>query len=147
MKRFRDIVTAELAEFIARRDSFYLATASSDGQPYVQHRGGPRGFLRVLDEHTLGFADYRGNRQYITVGNLRENERAFIFLMDYEAQQRIKIWGRAHVVEDDAALIARLMPPDYKAKPERAILFTVEAWDANCPLHIPKLVPACALSR
>ena len=142
MKRFRDIVTPELAEFIARRDSFYLATASSDGQPYVQHRGGPRGFLRVLDEHTLGFADYRGNRQYITVGNLRENERAFIFLMDYEAQQRIKIWGRARVVVDDAALVARLMPPDYKAKPERAILFTVEAWDANCPLHIPKLVPA-----
>lgn len=132
------IITPELAEFIAARNSAYLATSSQDGQPYVQHRGGPPGFIRVLDEHTLGFADYIGNRQYITVGNLNENDRAFLFLMDYANRRRIKIWGRARVVEDDPELIARLTPPDAKGRPEQAILFTVEVWSANCPQHIPQ---------
>jgi predicted pyridoxine 5'-phosphate oxidase superfamily flavin-nucleotide-binding protein len=132
-------VTPELAAFIAQRDSFFLATANAAGQPYVQHRGGPRGFLRVLDERTLAFADFRGNRQYISIGNLAENDRAFIFLMDYENRQRIKLWGRARVVEGDEALLARLMPANYKARPEQAILFTIDAWDANCPQHIPRM--------
>jgi hypothetical protein len=134
-------VTDELAQYIAERDSFYLGTASAAGQPYIQHRGGPRGFLHVQDERTLAFADYRGNRQYITAGNLAENDRAFIFLMDYAGRQRIKLWGRARVVADDA-LVARLMPPDYKAKPEQAIVFTIDAWDANCPQHIPQMFGA-----
>ena len=140
-------VTEELAAFIAARDSFYLATASAAGQPYVQHRGGPRGFLRVVDERTLGFADFRGNRQYITVGNLAENDRAFIFLMDYENRQRIKLWGRARVVDDDMPLLARLAPAGYRAKPEQAVLFAIEAWDANCPQHIPHLVAAGEAGR
>jgi len=136
---FRDTVTPELAAFIAARDSFFLATANAEGQPYIQHRGGPPGFLHVLDERTLGFADYRGNRQYVTVGNLGENDRVFLFLIDYRTQSRIKLWGRARVVEDDPALIARLMPPGYDARAERAILVTLAGWDANCPQHIPRL--------
>lgn len=129
-------ITPDLAAFIAQRDSFYLATASAEGQPYIQHRGGPQGFLHVLDEHRLGFADYAGNRQYISVGNLDENPRAFLFLMDYPNRQRVKIWGRAEVVEDDPALLERLADPSYGARLERAIVFTVEAWDVNCPQHI-----------
>jgi len=144
---FRSAITPELAAFIAQRDSFFLATSSAQGQPYVQHRGGPRGFLRVLDERTLAFADYRGNRQYITVGNLAENDRAFIFLMDFENRQRIKLWGRARVVEDDDALIARLMPQGYEARPEQVIVFEMTAWDANCPQHIPRLVPEETVER
>jgi len=140
-------ITDDLAAFIADRESFYLATANAAGQPYIQHRGGPRGFLRVLDDRTLGFADFRGNRQYITAGNLAENDRAFIFLMDYENRQRIKVWGRARVVDDDAGLLARLAPAGYRAKPEQAILFAVEAWDANCPQHIPQLVAAADVAR
>ena len=139
---WRSTVTPELAAFLAERDSFYLATANAVGQPYIQHRGGPKGFLHVIDERTLGFADFRGNRQYITAGNLAENGRAFIFLMDYARQQRIKIWGRARVVEDDAALVASLHTPDYAGKPEQVVLFTIEAWDANCRQHIPQLFPA-----
>ncbi len=135
-------VTPALAAFLAERDSLYLATASADGQPYVQHRGGPKGFLRVLDERTLAFADFRGNRQYISLGNLAENDRAFLFVMDYEHQRRIKIWGRARVVEDDPALLAALADPGYDGVPEQAIVFHVEAWDTNCPQHIPRLVPA-----
>lgn len=131
-------VTPELAAFIAERDSVYLATANAAGQPYVQHRGGPKGFIRVLDDHTLGFADYVGNRQYITTGNLAENDRAFLFLMDYAQRQRIKIWGRARVVENDPELLNRLMPKGYQARPQQAILFTVEAWDVNCHQHIPQ---------
>src|SRR5713101_5251121 len=131
-------VTPELAAFLAERDSAYLATANSAGQPYVQHRGGPKGFIRVLDDKTLGFADYVGNRQYITTGNLAENNRAFLFLMDYAQRQRIKIWGRARVVENDAELLAKLMPEGYDARPQQAILFTIEAWDVNCPQHIPQ---------
>jgi len=130
-------VTGDLRAFLAERDSCYLATANAKGQPYIQHRGGPPGFVRVLDEHTLGFADYAGNRQYITTGNLAENPQAFLFFMDYAHQQRIKIWGTAALV-DDPALVARLMPPDYDARGERALLFTVRAWDANCPQHIPQ---------
>ena len=139
---FEDRVTPKLAAFVAERDSFYLATASADGRPYVQHRGGPRGFLRVLDDRTLAFADFGGNRQYITLGNLAENDRAFLFLMDYATRRRIKVWGRARVVEDDPALLARLADPSYDAVPERAIVFTIEAWDTNCRQHIPVLVDA-----
>ena len=131
-------VTDDLAAFIAERDSFYLATANAEGQPYIQHRGGPKGFLRVLDDKTLAFADFKGNRQYITTGNLADNDRAFIFLMDYASRRRIKIWGRARVVEGDDALINRLFVPGYKARPEQAILFTIEASDVNCPQHIPQ---------
>lgn len=135
---WRTTVTPELAQFIAERDSLYFATCNGEGQPYIQHRGGPKGFLRVIDERTLGFADYRGNRQYITTCNLAENDRAFLFLPDYAQRQRIKIWGRARVVDDDAALIARLMPQGYRADAEQAVLFTIAAWDANCPQHIPQ---------
>jgi predicted pyridoxine 5'-phosphate oxidase superfamily flavin-nucleotide-binding protein len=127
-----------LAKFIAGMRSFYLATASKDGQPYVQHRGGPPGVLRVIDETTLAFADFAGNRQYITTGNLAENPRAMLFLM--EQRRRVKIWGQARVVENDPELIERLFPEGYKARPEAAILFTVEAWDANCPQHIPQML-------
>jgi predicted pyridoxine 5'-phosphate oxidase superfamily flavin-nucleotide-binding protein len=130
-------VTPDLAAFLAGRDSAYLATASKAGQPYVQHRGGPKGFIRVLDDKTLAFADYAGNRQYITAGNLMENDRAQLFLMDYAHRRRIKIWGRAKVVED-AETIAKLMPQGYAARPEQAILFTIEVWDSNCHQHIPQ---------
>ena len=133
---FPDTVTAELAAFIAEQDTVYLASASAEGAPYIQHRGGPKGFIKVLDERTLGFADYRGNRQYITLANLSENERAFLFLLDPARKQRIKLWGRARVVENDAALVERLFDKGYKARPERAILFTIEAWDVNCSSHI-----------
>jgi predicted pyridoxine 5'-phosphate oxidase superfamily flavin-nucleotide-binding protein len=133
-------IDSALAEFIAGMRSFYLATASKDGQPYVQHRGGPPGVLRVIDETTLAFADFAGNRQYISTGNLAENPRAMLFLMDYQHRRRVKIWGQARVIEDDPALIARLFPDDYRARPEAAILFTVEAWDTNCPQHIPQML-------
>lgn len=129
-------VSEELAEYLANLDMFYLGTANSDGQPYIQYRGGPPGFLKVIDEHTLGFADFGGNRQYVTWGNLSENPKAFLFLMDYANQRRIKVWGAARVVEGDAALEDRLRDPAYPGKVERAILFTVEAWDVNCPQHI-----------
>jgi predicted pyridoxine 5'-phosphate oxidase superfamily flavin-nucleotide-binding protein len=135
-------ITPDLAEFIAGQTSVFLGTASAAGQPYIQHRGGPPGFLRVLDEKTLGFADFAGNRQYITLGNLTENPKAFIFLIDYRNRQRIKIWGEARVVEDDPELIKKLKPEGYKARVEQAILFTVSAWDSNCPSHIPQRVEA-----
>jgi len=131
-------VTPELAAFLAERDSAYLATANSAGQPYIQYRGGPKGFIRILDDKTLGLADFVGNRQYITTGNLAENERAFLFLMDYAHRQRIKIWGKARVIENDAELLAKLMPEGYDARPQQAILFTIEAWDVKCPQHIPQ---------
>ena len=135
---WQTIITAELAEFVAAQTSVFLATANAHGQPYIQHRGGPAGFLHVLDEKTIAFADFRGNRQFISSGNLAENPQAHLFLMDYAQRQRIKIWGIARVVEDDAALMAKLMPVDYKAKGEQAIVFAVTAWDANCPQHIPQ---------
>ncbi len=131
-----DRVTGELEAFVADRDSFYLATVNGEGQPYIQHRGGPKGFLQVLDEKRLAFADFKGNRQYITTGNLSESGKAFIFLMDYMGRQRVKLWGRAEVSED-AELVARLIVPGYRARAERAIVFTLEAWSANCPQHIP----------
>jgi len=137
----RDL-SEDLARFVAERDSFLLATASADGQPYVQHRGGPKGFLRVVGPRTLAFADYRGNRQYISIGNLSENPRAFLFLIDYANAARVKLWGTAEFVEDDAELLASLTDPAYGEVPERAIRFHVEAWDENCHKHIPRLVPA-----
>ncbi len=133
---WRDQVTDDLAAFIGERDSFYLATVSADGQPYIQHRGGPKGFLKVIGERTLAFADFTGNRQYISTGNLTENDKAYIFLMDYPNRRRIKIWGRARVVEDDQALLDRLADDGYKARPDQAILFEITAWDVNCPQHI-----------
>ena len=139
---FRTKITADLTDFLAGIDTAYLATATAEGQPYAQHRGGPPGFIRVLDEQTLGFADFTGNRQYLTSGNLAENDKAFLFLMDYANRRRIKLWGRARVVTDDQALVDRLMPEDYPARPEQAILFTVLAWDVNCPQHIPRKVDA-----
>lgn len=135
----RDRITPELAAFIAERDSFFLATASAGGQPYIQHRGGPPGFLASLDEHELGFVDFEGNRQYITLGNLSENPKALIFLMNWSARQRVKIWGDARLVENDAALIERLAPRGLKRAPTRAVVFRVAAWDVNCPQHIPQL--------
>jgi len=131
-------VTPDLAEFIGAQTSVFLATANGQGQPYIQHRGGPPGFLKVLDDRTLAFADFAGNRQFITQGNLAENPKAQLFLIDYAHRRRIKIWGEARVVEDDAELIAKLMPQGYRARPEQAILFTVSAWDSNCPQHIPQ---------
>jgi uncharacterized protein len=135
---WRTHVTHDLAAFLAGLDMFYLGTASAEGQPYIQHRGGSTGFLKVLDDKTLAFADFGGNRQYITVGNLSENPKAFIFLMDYANQQRVKLWGTARVVEDDPGLLDQLRDPDYPGKVERAIVFSIEAWDINCPQHIQK---------
>lgn len=135
-------ISAELTGFIARQNSAFLATANADGQPYIQHRGGPPGFLQVLDEHTIAFADFNGNRQYISSGNLADNPKAHLFLIDYATRQRVKLWGTARVVSDDKALIERLMPAAYPAKSEQAILFTVLAWDANCPQHIPQRLEA-----
>jgi uncharacterized protein len=132
------VITPDLAAFIAAQTSVFLATANSEGQPYIQHRGGPAGFLRPLDDKTIGFADFAGNRQYITQGNLVENPKAHLFLIDYAHRRRIKIWGEARVVEGDGELVAKLMPDLYKARPEQAILFTVSAWDANCQQHIPQ---------
>ncbi|MEI8719272.1 pyridoxamine 5'-phosphate oxidase family protein [Mesorhizobium sp. ISC11] len=131
-------ITPDLAAFIEMQTSVFLSTANREGQPYVQHRGGPAGFLKVLDEHTIGFADFSGNRQFITQGNLADNPRAFLFLIDYMHRQRIKLWGTARVVENDAELMAKLMPQGYGARPEQVVLFTVSAWDANCPQHIPQ---------
>ena len=131
-------ITSDLADFIGRQTSVFLATANASGQPYIQHRGGPPGFLRVLDEGTLAFADFKGNRQYITLGNLQENPKAILFLIDYVQRKRVKIWGRARVVENDPALLAALAQANYEAQPEQAIVFGVEAWDANCPQHIPQ---------
>lgn len=132
-------INDRLATFIAGVRSFYLATASADGQPYIQHRGGPPGFLHVLGERSLGFADFKGNRQFITTGNLAENPKAYIFLMDYDHRQRIKIWGTARVVEGDTELAQRLTPDGYRARAEQVILFEVDAWDSNCPQHIPQM--------
>jgi predicted pyridoxine 5'-phosphate oxidase superfamily flavin-nucleotide-binding protein len=131
-------IPPDLAAFIEAQTSIFLATANLEGQPYIQHRGGPPGFLKVLDEKTIGFVDFAGNRQYITLGNLTDNPKAYLFLIDYAHRRRIKIWGEARVVEGDEALLRKLMPQDYKARPEQVILFTVAAWDSNCPQHIPQ---------
>jgi predicted pyridoxine 5'-phosphate oxidase superfamily flavin-nucleotide-binding protein len=132
-------ITEDIRGFIESQTTLFMATANLDGQPYMQHRGGPAGFLHVLDEHTLAFADFTGNRQFISTGNLQDNPKAQLFLMDYAHRQRLKIWGEARV-ETDPALIERLMPAGYKARAEQAIVFSVKAWDANCPQHIPQLV-------
>jgi predicted pyridoxine 5'-phosphate oxidase superfamily flavin-nucleotide-binding protein len=129
-------ITDNLRQFLAIVDTFFLATASADGRPYVQHRGGPPGFLKPIGTHTLAFADFAGNRQYITLGNLKENDRAHIFIPHFATQQRLKLWGRARVVEGDVELMERLIDPTYKARPQRAIVFTLEAWDVNCRQHI-----------
>ena len=133
---WRDVVTPELEAFIAERDSLYLGTTGADGQPYIQYRGGPKGFVKVLDENTLALADFAGNAQYISLGNLSENNKAFIFLMDYPNRSRIKIWGTAEFVEDDPELLQRVVDADYKARPERVLCFNVKAWSPNCPQHI-----------
>jgi predicted pyridoxine 5'-phosphate oxidase superfamily flavin-nucleotide-binding protein len=134
-------VTSDLEAFLSELDMFYLGTSNAEGQPYIQYRGGSPGFLKIVDEKTLGFADFGGNRQYITLGNLLENPKAFIFLMDYVNSRRIKLWGTARVVEDDPELLERLRDPDYPGKVERAILFSIESWDVNCPQHIHKRFP------
>ena len=139
-------ITPELRDFIAAQTSVFLATVNADGQPYIQHRGGPAGFLKVLDAHTIAFVDFAGNRQYISSGNLSENSKAHVFLMDYAHRQRIKIWGEARVVEGDEALTAQLMPPGYKARAEQVIIFHVSAWNANCPQHIPVRLEAAEVS-
>jgi len=131
-------ITPDLASFIEAQTSIFFGTANKEAQPYIQHRGGPAGFLRVLDERTIAFADFAGNRQYITQGNLSENPRAYLFLIDYAHRRRVKIWGEARVVEGDAELTARLIPKDYRARPEQVILFSISAWDTNCPQHIPQ---------
>jgi uncharacterized protein len=135
-------ITPDLKAEIEAQTSVFLATANCQGQPYIQHRGGPAGFLKVLDEHTFGFADFAGNRQYITQGNLDENPQAHLFLIDYAKRRRIKIWGTARVVEGDDALTRQLMPAGYRARPEQVLLFTVTAWDVNCPQHIPQRLDA-----
>ena len=133
---FRTEIDERLIAMLAATNTAYLGTVNADGQPYIQHRGGPRGFIRVIGKRTLGFVDYIGNRQYVSTGNLKDNDKAFLFLMDYARKARIKIWGRARF-DYDPDLIARLMPDDYKARPEAAILFEISAWDVNCPQHIP----------
>ena len=135
---WRTEIDDQLTAFLAAQDSMFLATATADGQPYIQHRGGPKGFIKILDNNTLALADYSGNRQYITQRNLSENPKANIFLMDYAHRRRVKIWGEARVVDDDPALTKSLMPQGYKARPEQVILFKVSAWDTNCPQHIPQ---------
>ncbi len=144
---WRTEITADLRAFLAERNSAYLATAAADGQPYIQHRGGPTGFLVPLDAHRIGFADFKGNRQFISQGNLTENPKAYLFLMDYVNQRRVKIWGTAKVIEDDPFLVERLMPENYRARPEQAIVFTVAAWDTNCPQHIPRMFGAEDVSK
>ncbi|HEX4098505.1 MAG TPA: pyridoxamine 5'-phosphate oxidase family protein [Caulobacteraceae bacterium] len=131
-------IREDLAEFIASMTSVYFATASSDGQPHVQHRGGPAGFLKVLDDETIAWADFAGNRQYVSIGNLSENPKACLFLMDYATRQRVKLFGEARVVEDDPELLKQLTPQGYRARPEQAVVFKVKAWNANCSQHIPQ---------
>ena len=143
---WQNTISSELKAFIEAQTSVFLATANSEGQPYIQHRGGPAGFMRVLDDRTIGFVDFAGNRQYITQGNLEQNSKAHLFLIDYANRRRVKVWGEARVVEGDTARMADLMPADYKARPEQVILFTVTAWDANCPQHIPRRFEATTVA-
>lgn len=140
-------ITTDLAEFIAAQTSMFLGTANAAGQPYIQHRGGPPGFLRVLNDNTIAFADFRGNRQFITQGNLAENPQAFLFLIDYAQRRRVKIWGEARVEDNNAGLLAKLMPENYKARGEQAILLRIKAWDANCPQHIPQRIEAADVAH
>lgn len=135
-REWKTEITDDLRQFLGIVDTFFLATANADGRPYIQHRGGPPGFLKTIGSHTLAFADFAGNRQYITLGHLKENDRAHIFVLHFATRQRIKLWGRARVVENDLELMERLVDPTYKARPQRAIVFTLETWDINCPQHI-----------
>ncbi len=144
---WRSEIDERLASFLAETNSFYLATATADGQPYIQHRGGPRGFVKVLDKNTIAFADYAGNRQYLTQGNLSENKKAHIFIMDYAHRRRVKIWGEARIVDDDPALMEQLMPKRYRARGEQVILFRIAAWDTNCPQHIPQKFDAADVAQ
>ena len=144
---FQTKITSELIAVLTEVDTAYLATANAAGQPYVQHRGGPKGFIRALDETTLGFADYAGNRPYITLGTLAENDQAFLFLMDYAHRRRVKIWGRARIIEADPELLSRLMRKGYPARAERAVLFEVRAWDMNCPRHSPQKLDAAEVAE
>jgi predicted pyridoxine 5'-phosphate oxidase superfamily flavin-nucleotide-binding protein len=143
---WRTEIDENLAAFLRGTNSFYLATANADGQPYIQHRGGPKGFVKILDKNTIAFADYAGNRQYITQGNLSENPRAYIFVMDYAHRRRVKLWGEARMVEDDPALLQALMPKGYRARPEQVLVFRVTAWDTNCPQHIPQKFDAADMA-
>src|SRR4051795_1620322 len=143
---WRTEIDEQLTAFLGIQDSMFLATASAEGQPYIQHRGGPKGFVKILDKNTLAFADYGGNRQYITQGNLSENPKAYIFVMDFARRRRVKIWGEARVVDDDPALLKSLMPAGYKARPEQVILFKISAWDTNCPQHIPQKFDAADIA-
>jgi predicted pyridoxine 5'-phosphate oxidase superfamily flavin-nucleotide-binding protein len=138
---FRTGIDEHLAGFLEGIDTAYLATANAAGQPYAQHRGGPKGFIRVLGPRMIGWADYTGNRQYVSTGNLADNDKAFLFLMDYAQRRRIKLWGHARISEDPA-LLAKLMPAGYHAHGEQALLFEIEAWDINCPQHIPQKIDA-----
>ena len=140
-------ISEDLKAFIEAQISVFLATANNDGQPYIQHRGGPPGFLKVLDSKTIGFVDFKGNRQFISSGNLADNPKFHLFLIDYVNRQRVKIWGKARIVESDDALVDRLMPPDYKAKAEQVVLLEVTAWDANCPQHIPQRFEAADVAK
>ena len=133
---FGEALPPQLVDFVHARDSFYLGTASADGQPYMQHRGGSPGFLRVLNPTTLAFADYSGNRQYISVGNLSENDRVMLFLMDYPNRRRLKIWGRAEGVESPRADLAPALQASMGERIERVIRIRITAWDLNCPQHI-----------
>ena len=144
---WRTEIDEKLAGFLSETNSFYLATATADGQPYIQHRGGPKGFVKIVDKNTIAFADYSGNRQYVTQGNLSENPKAHIFVMDYAHRRRVKIWGEARVIEDDPALTQSLMPKGYKARPEQVILFRIAAWDTNCPQHIPQKFDAADVAQ
>jgi hypothetical protein len=144
---WRTEIDDNLAGFLGHVDSFYLATATADGQPYIQHRGGPKGFVKVLDRTTIAFADYAGNRQYLTQGNLSENVKAHIFIMDYAHRRRVKIWGEARVIDDDPALLKSLMPKGYRARPEQVILFKIAAWDTNCHQHIPQKFDAADVAQ
>src|ERR1700712_5550466 len=143
---WRTEIDENLAAFLADTNSFYMATATAEGQPYIQHRGGPKGFIKILDKSTIAFADYSGNKQFITQGNLTENTKAHIFIMDYAHRRRVKIWGVARIIEDDPLLLKSLMPEGYRAKPEQAVLFTIAAWDTNCPQHIPQKFDATGVT-
>jgi uncharacterized protein len=144
---WRTEIDDKLAGFLANANSFYLATATADGQPYIQHRGGPKGFINIVDKTTIAFAGYAGNRQYLTQGNLSENPKAHIFIMDYVHRRRVKIWGEAKIIDDDPALTEALMPKGYKARPEQVILFKISAWDSNCPQHIPQKFDAADVAQ
>jgi len=144
---FRVEVDDDLRAFLAEVDTAFVATASSEGQPYIQHRGGPRGFIRALDDRHVGFVDFTGNRQYVTAGNLVDNDRVCVMAIDYSTRSRVKIWGHARVVPAAPELVDALASPDYRAKIEHAVVIEVTAWDMNCPQHIPQKVNAAEVAQ